>query len=90
MAVIHISEVDAARDFSGLLTRARAGDEIVIEKDDSSPVVLRVSDAPLRLLSESLRLAREHGSTATLDGGLEADLEVVVKSRPEPLQNPWG
>lgn len=90
MAVIHISEAEAARDFAALLARVRAGAEIVIDNDVSSSVVLRVaSERPVRRLSESLRMAREHGSTATLDGGFAADLETVINSHPEPLENVW-
>jgi hypothetical protein len=49
-------------------------------------VVLRAdAERPLRRLSESLRMAKEHGSTATLDGGFAHDLEAVVNSRvPHP------
>jgi prevent-host-death family protein len=91
MAVIHISEADAARDFTGLLARVRAGEEIVIEKEASPAVVLRVAaERPLRRLSESLRLAREHGSAVTLDGGFARDLDAIINSHPEPLENPWG
>jgi hypothetical protein len=32
--VIHISEAEAARDFSGLLARVRAGAEVVIENNN--------------------------------------------------------
>jgi DNA transposition AAA+ family ATPase len=54
-------------------------------------VVLRTAVEPsVRRLSESLRLAREHGSTVTLDGGFARDLEAVVNSHPEPLENPWA
>lgn len=90
MAVIHISEAEAVRDFAGLLARVRAGEEIFIEKEASPAVVLRVATKrPLRLLSESLRLAKEHGSTATLDGDFGRDLEAVINSHPEPLENLW-
>jgi antitoxin (DNA-binding transcriptional repressor) of toxin-antitoxin stability system len=90
MATIHISEAEAARDFAGLLARVRAGAEIVIDDDASPAVVLRVAvERPVRRLSESLRLAREHGSTATLDGGFAADLEAVIHSHPEPLESSW-
>jgi antitoxin (DNA-binding transcriptional repressor) of toxin-antitoxin stability system len=74
MATNHISEADAFRDFAGLLARVRAGAEVVIEDDGSPAVVLRLAmERPLRRLSESLRLAREHGSKATLDGGFASD-----------------
>ncbi len=90
MAVIHISEAEAARDFAGLLARVRAGAEIVIEDDASPSVVVRVTaKRPVRRLSESLRLAKEHGSTATLDGGFAHDLEAVIQSHREPLESSW-
>ena len=91
MATIHISEADAYRDFAGVLARVRAGVEVVIE-DAASPAVCcaRLSRRPLRRLSESLRLAKEHGSTVTLDGGFARDLEAAINSHPEPLENPWG
>ena len=37
MEVIHISEAEAVRDFTGLLARVRDGAEVVI--DDASPAV---------------------------------------------------
>jgi antitoxin (DNA-binding transcriptional repressor) of toxin-antitoxin stability system len=91
MATIHISEADAYRDFAGVLARVRAGAEVVIEDAAAPAVVLRTAVEPsVRRLSESLRLAKEHDSTVTLDGGFARDLEAVVNSHPEPLENPWG
>ena len=91
MATIHISEADAYRDFAGMLARVRAGVEVVIEDATSPAVVLRTAvERPLRRLSESLRLAKEHSSKVTLDGGFARDLEAAVNSHPEPLENPWG
>jgi antitoxin (DNA-binding transcriptional repressor) of toxin-antitoxin stability system len=90
MAVIHISEADASRNFPEVLARVRAGAEIVIEDDASPAVVLRLAaDRPVRLLSESLRMAKERGSACTLDGGFERDLEAAINSHPEPIESPW-
>ena len=90
MATIRITEAEAIRDIAGLLARAYRGEEIVIEKDAVPAVVLRrAAERPVRRLSESLRLAKEHGSTATLDGSFASDLEAVIHSHPEPLENPW-
>jgi antitoxin (DNA-binding transcriptional repressor) of toxin-antitoxin stability system len=86
--VIHISEAEAASDFASLLARVRAGAEIVIEHDARPVAVVRPAEPHVRLLSESLRLAREHGSTATLDGDFGRDLEEVVNSHREPLNPP--
>ncbi len=92
MATIHISEAEAVRDFAGLMARVRLGAEIVIESESRAVAVVRpaVPAGPGRLLSESLRRAKELGSTVTLDGGFARDLEAVVNSHPEPLQDPWG
>jgi len=91
MATIHISDADACRDFAGVLARVRAGVEVVIEDAASPAVVLRKAvESPLRRLSESLRLAKEHGSTVTLDGDFAHDLEGVINSHPESLENPWA
>jgi prevent-host-death family protein len=86
--VIHISEAEAARDFAALLDRVRKGAEIVIEHDARPVAVVRPAEPHVRLLSESLRLAREHGSTATLDGDFARDLEEVINSHREPLHPP--
>jgi prevent-host-death family protein len=88
--VIHISEEEAARDFTSLLNRVRAGSEVVIESEAGKlPVaVVRPAEPHVRLLSESLRLAKEHASTATLDGDFARDLEAAVNSHREPLNPP--
>jgi hypothetical protein len=50
--------------------------------------VIRRAAPHVRLLSESLRLAKERGSSATLDGEFGRDLEAVVGSHREPLTPP--
>ena len=85
---IHISDAEAASDFASLLDRVRKGAEIVIEHDARPVAVMRPAEPYVRLLSESLRLAREHGSTATLDGDFARDLEEVINSHREPLTPP--
>jgi antitoxin (DNA-binding transcriptional repressor) of toxin-antitoxin stability system len=83
--VIHISELEAASEFATLLAGLRAGEEIVIE-DDSKPVaVVHPAEPSVRLLSESLRLAREHGSKATLDEDFAKDVEAGIASHRETL-----
>jgi len=46
-------------DFASLLDRVREGAEIVIEHDARPVAVMRPAEPYVRLLSESLRLARE-------------------------------
>ncbi len=86
--VIHISEADAASDFASLLARVRAGTEVVIEKDAHPVAVISPAESSVRLLSESLRRAREHSSTATLDEGFAKDVEAAIESHREPLTPP--
>ena len=87
--VIHVSEAEAEGNFRALMAHVRAGREIVIE-DNARPVavVRLIAEPSLRLLSESLRLAREHGSTVTLDGNFGRDLEAIIDSHRDPLNPP--
>jgi len=86
--VIHISEAEAASDFASLMARVRSGVEVVIENNERPVAVVRLAEPYVRLLSESLRLAREHGSTATLDGEFAKDVEAAIESHREPLNPP--
>jgi antitoxin (DNA-binding transcriptional repressor) of toxin-antitoxin stability system len=86
--VIHISEAEAASNFAGVLARIREGVEVVIESGKLPVAVLRPAEPHVRLLSESLRLAKEHASTATLDGDFARDLEAAINSHREPLNPP--
>ena len=87
-SVIHILKEEASSDFAGLLARVRAGAEAVIESGKLPVAVVRPAEPHVRLLSESLRLAKEHASTATLDGDFARDLEVAINSHREPLNPP--
>ena len=86
--VIDISEAEATRDFASVLVRVRAGAEVVIKNGAESVAVVRPAAPWVRLLSESLRLAREHRSTATLDADFARDLEAAIESHREPLNPP--
>jgi antitoxin (DNA-binding transcriptional repressor) of toxin-antitoxin stability system len=86
--VIHISEAEAANDFATLLARVRAGAEVVIENGARPVAIVRPAEPHVRLLSESLRLAKEHGSTATLDPDFAKDVEAAIESHREPLNPP--
>jgi len=86
--IIRVSEAQAADDFPKLLACVREGSEVVIEANAASVAVLRAAEPPVRLLSDSLRLARLHSSTATLDAEFSKDLEAAIESRREPLEPP--
>ncbi|HEV2988588.1 MAG TPA: hypothetical protein VG759_09105 [Candidatus Angelobacter sp.] len=86
--VIHISELEGASHFADLLVRLRAGEEILIENDSRPVAIVHLAEPSVRLLSESLRMAREHGSAATLDEGFGSDVEAGIASHREPLEPP--
>ena len=87
--VIHVSDAEATKDFASLLERVRAGEEVVIEHDAHPVAFVRpAAEPPTRLLSESLRIARERGSTVTLDEDFGRDVEDGINSHREPLNPP--
>jgi antitoxin (DNA-binding transcriptional repressor) of toxin-antitoxin stability system len=90
MATIHISEAEAASDFSGLMTRVRAGAEVVIENGAVPAVVIRKADPPSRSISESIALAeartRELGYKPVVDADFAADMqEIIAKRKPRDI-----
>ena len=89
MAVIHISEADAARDFPGLMAHVRAGAEIVIESNAAPVAVLRTPAPPRRSIEECIALAKKHeeetGEAPVLDPDFAADVEEIVRNR-----KPWN
>jgi len=86
---VRVSEAEAANDFPALLARVRAGGEVVIERDAEAVAVIRPAAPTVRLLSESLRLAKERRSNVTLDADFGRDLDAVVNSHREPLPPAW-
>jgi antitoxin (DNA-binding transcriptional repressor) of toxin-antitoxin stability system len=86
--IVHISEAEAASNFADVLVRVRAGIEVVIGDEVRLVAVVRPAEPHVRLLSESLRLAKEHASTATLDEDFARDLEAAINSHREPLNPP--
>jgi antitoxin (DNA-binding transcriptional repressor) of toxin-antitoxin stability system len=86
--IVHISEAAAASDFADVLARVRAGIEVVIGDEMRPGAAVRPAEPHGRLLSESLRLAKEHASTARLDEDFARDLEAAINSHREPLNPP--
>lgn len=79
MATMHIPRNEAIRDFAAVLARVESGQEIVID-GPAAPVAFLcpASRRSGRLLSETLRILEERGSTATLDASFSQDLEAVI------------
>jgi prevent-host-death family protein len=86
--VIDMSESEATRDFASLLARVREGAEVVIKNGARPVAVVRPAEPLVRLLSESLRLARERGSAATPDESFAKDVAAAIESHREPLKPP--
>jgi antitoxin (DNA-binding transcriptional repressor) of toxin-antitoxin stability system len=89
MATVRISEAEAARNFLAVLARVEAGEEVVIEKNAHAVAVVSPARRAGLPLSEILTRAKARGSTTTLDGGFERDLEDAINSHPEPLDLSW-
>jgi antitoxin (DNA-binding transcriptional repressor) of toxin-antitoxin stability system len=85
MAVTHISEAEAVRDFPGLLARVRAGEEIVIKSGATPIAVLKAPAPPRRSISESIAAAeasaKELGYSPVMDADFAADLEEIIRDR---------
>lgn len=93
MAITHISEAEAIRDFARVLARVRAGDEIVIEAGSSPVAVLRAAtERRGRLISDSIALAEAHerelGYAPVMDGEFAADMEEIIRDR-RPRTSAW-
>ena len=90
MATIHISDLEAGRDFASLLARVRAGAEIVIEAGEQPVAIVRPVTRLKRSFEECIALLPEH-SDATLDEDFEADVRAAVEAHREPLTPPdWN
>ena len=91
MATFYISEAEAADDFARVMTRVRAGIEVIIESDARAVAVVRPAGDEFRprLLSESIALAKKHaqdlGYEPRMDPDFASDLEEIIRDR-----KPWN
>ncbi len=83
-SVVHISEAEAARDFSAVMDRALAGEEIVVRRGDKEIVLLIPERKVLsggRTIGEIIELARHRktgpGGLAKVDDEFAADMEKI-------------
>jgi hypothetical protein len=88
MATIRISGADAARDFTGLMEKVRAGTEFIIEDGANPPALLRSAVPTRRTISESIEIARrlqeETGEAPVLDADFADDVAEIIRNR-----KPW-
>ena len=86
MAKIHVTEAEAASNFAALMSRVRAGEEVIIE-NGTLPVA--VIHAPRRSISECIVLAKKHeeetGEAPVLDPDFASDVEEIIRNR-----KPWN
>ncbi|HTX77940.1 MAG TPA: hypothetical protein VMD29_17150 [Terracidiphilus sp.] len=87
MATFRISEADAARDLAGLLARARAGEEVVIDSGTHGVAVRLAPVLPRRTAEEILALLPKD-SPATIDEEFARDVEAAIAAHREPLNVP--
>ncbi len=93
MAITHISEAEAIADPVALLSRARGGEEIVIEADGVPIAVVKSAETKGRRLSESITLAEAHakerGYDAVIDADFKADLAEIIANRKPADHSAW-
>ena len=93
MAVIHISEAEAARTFTTLLAQVRAGDEVIIEDGTKPTAVLHAATPHTRSISDSIAraeaYAKEIGHAPVMDAEFASDLEEIVRNRKPRDQSAW-
>ena len=87
MATLRISEIEAARDFAGLLACVRGGAEVVIESD-AYPVAVMHPPVPMRRSIEECIALLPADSPATIDEEFAADVAAAAASHREPLNPP--
>ena len=87
--VIHVSEMEAASDFSALMARVRAGAEVIIESGKRPVAILHAAEPVRRSISECISLAKAHeeetGRAPVLDADFAADVEEILCQR-----KPWN
>ena len=89
MAVVHISEADAARDLSGIMARVYAGEEVIIYNSTLSVAIVPSANPLRRSVSDCIALAKKHevesGEAPVLDSDFAADVEEIIRNR-----KPWS
>jgi antitoxin (DNA-binding transcriptional repressor) of toxin-antitoxin stability system len=82
--VLHISDVEAARDFAALLERVRGGAEVVIENNRLAVAVLSAPLPPRRTIAECIALLPKR-SPATVDEDFPGDLAAAIAAAGVPV-----
>ncbi len=87
--VIHVSEIEAASDFTALMARVRAGAEVIVESGRRPVAILHAAEPLRRNISECIALAKAHeeetGRAPILDADFANDMEEILRHR-----KPWN
>jgi prevent-host-death family protein len=87
--IIHVSEAEAASNFSSLLRHVRDGAEVIIESKSEPVAVLHAAEPTIRTVAESIARAKAYekktGEAPVLDVDFAEDVEKVIAER-----KPWN
>jgi antitoxin (DNA-binding transcriptional repressor) of toxin-antitoxin stability system len=87
--VIHVSEAEAASDFTTLIARVRAGAKVIIENGARPVAVLHAAEPVRRSISECIALAKAHeeetGKAPVLDADFAEHVQEIRSHR-----KPWN
>lgn len=88
--VLHLTEVEFARDIHAILTRVRyEGLEVIVEQDSRPVAVNRRPEGPGRKLSECIAIAKAYeenlGYAPLPDADFAADVQAAIDANREPL-----
>ena len=94
MAVIHITEAEAARDFAGMMAKVRAGEEVRIGDANTTIAVVRAPQTEQirhRTLSEIIALMERRSPVPPADQDFADDIEEGMRiHRTEERSDPWA
>jgi antitoxin (DNA-binding transcriptional repressor) of toxin-antitoxin stability system len=87
MAVIHISEAEAAQDFYAVLAKVRAGESVHIDTADKSFAIVPVPVPKLWTVDEAIRRSEEAGVHAFLDDEYADQMEELMRINRLPRES---
>jgi len=88
MAVIHISEEEAARDLAGLIDKVRTGQQVQIDRGTESFALVPASPVGWTT-TDALRRSEVRGSQVTLDDDFGDDMEEIMRFNRQERPSPW-
>ncbi|HZL25928.1 MAG TPA: hypothetical protein VFC39_05305 [Acidobacteriaceae bacterium] len=90
MAVLHISEEEAVKDFGSVLSKVDDGYEIVVDRPGPSVTIKGVGLPPARTIAEGLAILEEReklGVLGVMDEDFANDVRKFRERHPESLDS---